>query len=149
MQPEVLLVCFYNVQMDFKTINGQSWFQGSIFLWKVGQYSLIFFGGLFLFMLLFLFCLFLLLIYTGFQLCVFMRFLCLPVCVFASTCVSCTLLCFSAHLFVWSYSVVFGFVLSYFIITVCRHLFVSNERNQERMWIWVGEEVGRIWEEIE
>lgn len=54
-------------------------------------------------------------------------------------------LCFSVHLL---HTIWFCLFLSYFITTVFRCPFVSYERNQERMWTWVGEEVGMIWEEL-
>lgn len=67
------------------------------------------------------------------------------VCIFAS----CFLLdlCFSLHLFCPMWFCLF-LVLSYFITTVFRCPFVSYERNQEGMWIWVGEGGGMMWEEL-
>lgn len=40
------------------------------------------------------------------------------------------------------------FVLSYFGFYFILCLFVSNKRGKEKVWIWVGEEVGRIWKDL-
>lgn len=47
--------------------------------------------------------------------------------------------------FVLAYSGLFAFILILFYYFRC--LF-SDEREQERVWIWVGRSKGRIWEEM-
>ena len=70
----------------------------------------------------------------------FMGFLCVQMCVSTSLCVSCA---FSlALLFILSYS---GLILFYLIINF--YMFVCFlRREEERVWIWMRREAGRIWE---
>lgn len=91
--------------------------------------------------------------YYRFRFCVSEGFLCLPTYVSASVCVSSAFAlahCFSVHFCVlFRFAIVFYLFLfhcysSFSVIFAC--LFIMRE--QETMWIWVGEEVGRIWKKL-
>lgn len=65
------------------------------------------------------------------------------------TCIYETPLC--VWICLWNYlcaSYAFFFPIPFFKICFVFRCLFSGEREQERVWIWVGKEVGRIWEDL-
>jgi hypothetical protein len=88
--------------------------------------------------------------------------MCVTVSIYVSLAFPLAFFFLNLFVFVLSYSSLFVFILSYFVVDVTiiyllilssssLLLYVclfSNEKAQERAWIWVSREVGRNWQEL-